>query len=185
MNIALRRRMTVEEFLAWEEGQEERWEFDGSAPVAMTGGTRAHSLITTNIIRAMGNRLEGTPCFIYNGDLKIRVAESIRYPDAFVARGASENKATIGDNPVVVFEVLSPSTGSTDQIIKSYEYSATPSIKRYIMVAQDRIAAKIEERRGSEWISTATVDPGKVLDVPEIGVNVPLIEFYKGVLDIP
>ena len=185
MNIALRRRMTVEEFLAWDEGQEERWEFDGFAPVAMTGGTRAHSLITTNIIRAVGNHLEGTPCFVYNGDLKVRVAESIRYPDAFVACGAAENKATVSDDPVVVFEVLPPSTSSTDQIVKSYEYSATASIKRYIMVAQDRIAAKIEERRGNEWISTATVDPGKVLDMPEIGLSVPLIEFYKGVLEAP
>ena len=157
MTIALRRRMAVEEFLAWDEGQEGRWEFDGFAPVAMTGRTRAHSLIATNIIRAMGNRLQGTSGFIYNGTSKNRVAGSIRYSDAFVTGRMSENEAT-----VVVFEVPSPSTGSTDQIMKSYECSAMRT-----------------------WVSTATVDPGRIPDMPEIGISVPLIEFYKGVLGAP
>ena len=66
------------------------------------------------------------------------------------------------EDPVVVFEVPSPSTGSTDQIMKSYECSATRT-----------------------WVSTATVDPGRVPDMPEIGISVPLIEFYKGVLGAP
>ena len=162
MTIALRRRMAVEEFLAWDEGQEGRWEFDGFAPVAMTGRTRAHSLIATSIVRAMGNRLEGTSGFIHNGTSKNRVAGSIRYSDAFVAGSMSENEDPVGEDPVVVFEVPSPSTGSTDQIMKRYECSAMRT-----------------------WVSTATVDPGRVPDMPEIGISVPLIEFYKGVLGAP
>ena len=182
MNVALRRRMTVEEFLAWEEGQEERWEFDGFAPVAMTGGTAAHSLIKTNLIRAVGNRLRG-PCVIFNSDLRLVVAGSVRYPDAFISCDPFDNKSTVGSNPVIVFEVLSPSTASTDYFTKSVEYQATSSILRYIMVAQDRIAARVEERQGTSWLSSAKADPATVLEMPEIGISVPLIEFYKNVLD--
>jgi Uma2 family endonuclease len=74
--------MTLAEFLAWEERQELRYEFDGFAPVAMTGGTRAHETIHVNLLIALGNRLRGGPCRAYGSDLKIEVAGRIRYPDA-------------------------------------------------------------------------------------------------------
>src|SRR4029450_11065602 len=52
--------MTVAEFLAWEEVQELRWEFDGSAPVAMTGGTVAHEIIPLNLVAALNTSSGGT-----------------------------------------------------------------------------------------------------------------------------
>jgi hypothetical protein len=77
MSFAIQRPMTIEEFLAWEDRQELRWEFDGFAPVAMTGGTAGHSAMQRNLNIALGTRLRGSPCQIYTADLKIRVAGSI------------------------------------------------------------------------------------------------------------
>jgi hypothetical protein len=77
MSVAMRRRMTLDAFLAWEAGQELRWEFDGFAAVAMTGGTAGHSAIQRNLTTALANRLRGKPCQAYTSDLKIRVAGSI------------------------------------------------------------------------------------------------------------
>jgi Putative restriction endonuclease len=74
MSITVQRPMTAEEFLPWEEGQELRWEFDGFAPVAMTGGTAGHSAIQRNLNMALGARLRGSPCQVYTSDLKIRAA---------------------------------------------------------------------------------------------------------------
>src|SRR5271165_3337982 len=62
MNVALRRSMSLTEFLAWEEQQEIRYEFDGFQPVAMTGGTYAHDRITFHLQRALNARLVGRPC---------------------------------------------------------------------------------------------------------------------------
>ena len=62
MNAPLRKPMSLEEFLDWEQRQELRYEFDGFAPVAMTGGTFEHAIIQANLIRALGNRLHGRPC---------------------------------------------------------------------------------------------------------------------------
>ena len=62
MNVALRKPMTVAEFLAWESRQELRFEFDGFQPVAMTGGTITHDRITFNLRKALDARLAGKPC---------------------------------------------------------------------------------------------------------------------------
>ena len=61
MNAPLRQRMTLEQFLAWEARQPEKWEFDGFQLVAMVGGTSEHSTIQHNLHRAIGNRLEDKP----------------------------------------------------------------------------------------------------------------------------
>ena len=84
MNVVLRRPMTLPEFLVWEERQELRYEFDGSRPVAMTGGTYEHDAIQVNLVRSLGNRLAGKPCRAHGNSLKIEVMGSIRYSDAFV-----------------------------------------------------------------------------------------------------
>ena len=75
--------MTAAEFLAWETKQELRWEFDGFQPVAMTGGTVAHSIIQGNLITVLNNRLRGKPCRPYRPDLKVEIGSKYRYPDAF------------------------------------------------------------------------------------------------------
>ena len=72
MNLALRKPMTLAEFLEWEERQPLRYEFDGVGPVAMTGGTLAHARIQRNLAFALTGRLRGKPCSSYGSDLKFR-----------------------------------------------------------------------------------------------------------------
>jgi Uma2 family endonuclease len=67
--------MTLAEFLAWEDGQELRYEFDGVRVIALTGGTAAHSLIQANLAAALAPRLRGNPCRFYNNNLKFLTAE--------------------------------------------------------------------------------------------------------------
>ncbi len=76
--------MNLEEFLAWERGQDFRFEFDGVAPVAMTDVTFAHSEIATNLVEAPRRRLRAGPCRAFRGDLKIVINGRIRYPDEVV-----------------------------------------------------------------------------------------------------
>jgi Uma2 family endonuclease len=180
MSAAGRHPMTIEEFLAWEEEQELRWEFDGFAPVAMTGGTAGHSAMQRNLQMALGVRLRGKPCQVYTADLRIRVGGSIRYPDAFVVCTPVVRTATVVDDPVVVFEVLSPSTASVDHFVKNREYRDTPSIRRYVMLEQDFIGATMFERMGDDWVGHV-LGAEAALDMPEIGIAVPLVELYEGI----
>ncbi len=72
--------------------------------------------------------------------------------------------------PVVVFEILSPSTSRTDRIEKLREYQATPSIQRYVILEQDSIAAMVFARHGDDWIGTALTE-ADTLQMPEIGIE--------------
>jgi Putative restriction endonuclease len=126
MSAALQLPMTQDDFLQWEERQPARYEFDGFQPVAMTGGSVNHAVIQANLVRHLGNRLDSGPCRVFGSDLKIAVADAIRYPDAFVVCGPLRGKDNIVPNPVVVFEILSPSTQGTDLIRKNANTAQPP-----------------------------------------------------------
>ncbi len=136
MNVALRRPMNVEEFLAWEARQALRYEFDGLQPLAMVGGTAAHSVIQANLIASLVTRLQGTRCQAHGSHMKLRLNGRIRYPDAFVVCTPVAAGATWIAEPVVVFEILSPATAHADLVTKNAEYQAAPSVLRYVVLEQ-------------------------------------------------
>jgi Uma2 family endonuclease len=110
VSVAQRKSWTLAEFLAWEERQELRYEFDGVRPVAMVGGTLNHNRIAGNLYRALAERLAGQRCQAFIEGVKIEVAGRIRYPDVVVSCTPALGNVTIFPEPVVVFEVFSPST---------------------------------------------------------------------------
>ena len=178
MSVALRKPMTLAEFLAWEEQQELRYEFDGFEPVAMTGGTLAHDQITFNLRTALAARLAGGPCRPFGPNAKIIVDGRARYPDVVVVcRPVSLNTSVVED-PVIVFEVLSEGTSQTDLIDKNHEYRATPSIQRYVILQQTHQSAIVFVRRTDGWLSEIVSGSNAILDLPEIDVSVPLHEVY-------
>jgi Uma2 family endonuclease len=179
MSIAQQRPMTREQFLAWEERQELRYEFDGFQPVAMTGGTAAHAVIQHNLHTVVGGRLGG-PCRFYGSDLKIETASGFRYPDGFVVCSPVAPRATMVRDPVVMFEVLSDSTARTDLVTKNQEYAAIETVRRYIVLAQESMAGTMFERIGEDWVGHL-LHPDSVLRMPEIGIEVALAELYEGV----
>ncbi len=180
MNLAVRYPMSLAEFLEWEERQELRYEFDGVEPSAMAGGTATHSDIQRNLTIAVGSRMRGKPCKFYGSDLKILVADnSSRYPDGMVVCSPVAPNATAVRDPVVVFEVLSPTTGANDRIVKAREYQATPSVKRYVMLEQDCIGATVHVRAQDGW-NVLVLKDDDTLVMPEIGLEIPLAAFYEG-----
>jgi Uma2 family endonuclease len=178
MSVALCKPMTLAEFLAWEEWQELRYEFDGFEPVGMTGGTIAHDRITFNLQKSLDARLAGKPCRPLGPNVKVIVDGRVRYPDALVVCRPVSPNATVAEDPVIVFEVLSEGTSQTDFIDKNREYRATPSIQRYVILQQDHKAAIVFVRRDNFWLSEIVSGDDASLDLPEIGIAVPLHEIY-------
>jgi Uma2 family endonuclease len=179
MNVALREPvMSLEEFLAWDNRQEGRWEFDGYQPQAMVGDTVAHNQITGAVEFALRQRLK-SPCRVYRENMRLRLARTIRYPDLMVSCTPVANTATEITDPIVVIEVLSASTYRTECIAKNREYEATPSIRRYIVLEQDAIAAEVYARDGDRWVRSTVIGDG-VLAMPEIDVEMPLADDYAG-----
>ena len=180
MNVVLRQPMTIPQFLAWEERQAGRYEFDGTEPVAMAGGTARHSAIQSNLIAALIVGLRGRPCRAHGSDLKIEVAGRIRYPDAFVLCTPLSAQAKVVTDPVVIFEVLSEGTTHDDLVLKNAEYRATASVQRYVVLQQTHAGAIVFSRKGDDWLAETMVADG-VLRMPEIGLDVALSEIYADI----
>jgi Uma2 family endonuclease len=181
MNVLTRPTMTLEQFLQWEERQEERYEFNGFEPVLMAGGTEEQAEIQSNILRSLGNRLQGHRCREIGSDLKIEVMGHIRYPDAFVICNPRERGRKVVTDPIIVFEILSESTQHIDLVEKNEEYRETPSIQRYIILEQTHIGGVALVRSDDgRWTSKPLNRPNATVDLPEIGITLPLAEFYAG-----
>lgn len=183
MSILQRRPMSLAEFLDWEGQQEQRYEFDGSQPVAMAGGSDAHEAIGGALRALLRDRLQGKPCRVRGPTMKVEVVGRIRYPDAFVYCQPVPRDEQIIREPVVVFEVVSTSTSRVDRILKLREYQATDSIQRYVILEQDSIAATVFERHGTDW-TARPITEGDVLAMPEIEIELALTDIYSDV-DLP
>jgi Uma2 family endonuclease len=175
---------TPAEWRAWEERQPEKWEHVLDEPTMMAGGTARHNEIALNIVTALRQRLRGGLCRAYMADLKV-VHPSGRwsYPDVVVRCGERLDRETGADDPVVVFEVLSPGTENYDMQAKRWFYQEMPSLRHILFVAQDRIKVEVASlAEDGSWRSVFLTDPtgSAALDAP--GLELPLAEIYD---DIP
>ena len=132
-----------------------------------------------NLIRALANRLAGTPCRAHGNSIKVEVAGSILYPDAFVTCGPVPRGSTVLRDPVAIFEVLSRGTARTDRMVKNREYASTASVQRYVMLEQGAVGATMFERVGADWLGRI-LGADAVIRMPEVGIESPLAELYEG-----
>jgi Uma2 family endonuclease len=182
MNVALRKPMTREAFFAWNEAQEGRYEFDGIQPVAMTGGTMGHSVTIGNIIRHLGSRLAGKPCRPLGPDAAVAtIGQTVRYPDAVVTCSRIDLTSYLVPDPVIVFEVVSPTSVHMDHVLKLHEYQAVRTIRRYIIVesaaADVTLHARDQDGVAFDSVKLAYSD---MIRLPEIGIEIPVAAIYEG-----
>jgi Uma2 family endonuclease len=170
------RPLLLEEFLDWEQGQAERYEFDGVQPVAMTGGSVAHARLVRRLLLALASRLPAR-CEAFGGDLKVVTSGRARYPDATIVCGRTD-PGSDAVSPTVIFEVLSPSTALTDRRVKPGEYASLSSVLAYVLLEQDGPAATIL-RRSAEWREEVVTGRDALLELPEVDIELPLAALYS------
>ncbi len=184
MNVALHKPMTQKEFFDWAEAQDVRYEFDGFQPVAMTGGNLGHSRLIRNLIRQLATRLEGSSCEPLGPDAGVAtIGDTVRYPDAVVSCSKFSDMDRVIPNPVIVFEVVSPSSVRTDRVVKLREYQAVPSIRRYVIVEPYAMAVTVFSRNNEGETFRATgLAEDDVLQLPEVGIEMPVAAIYGGIV---
>ena len=187
MNIALRKPgMTRGQFFEWAQAQNGRYEFDGFQPVPTQGGSINHSQTCHNIYFALRTRLQGSACRPLGPDAGVAtVGDAVRYPDALVACTKAPGADYVVPGAVVVLEVLSPASGRVDRIEKLREHRAVPSIRRYVILEHLGAGLTVFERADGDgdW-TAAALTAGDVLRMPEVGIEIPVAEFYEDV-DLP
>ena len=167
--------LTLDEFLDWERAQPERFEFDGTQPVGMTGGSVAHARLVRRLVTALTERV-GPGCEVFGGDLKVLAAGRARYPDVTVVCGATDPSGDTVE-PSCIIEVLSPSTALTDRRVKPAEYASVPALLVYAMLEPDQPRAVIL-RRSNGWREEAVSGLDSLLPLPELNLELPLAPLY-------
>ncbi|MGI8669165.1 MAG: Uma2 family endonuclease [Aridibacter sp.] len=173
---------TEDEYLKFEENAKNRHEFMDGEIISMAGGTRKHSLLTTNISRLLGNHLEKTDCEVYSSDFKVKVREGHNvYPDVAVACGEiiTSNNDLILHNPLIVFEILSKSTEKRDRGEKAEDYFRMESLTDYILVSQTRVRVEHFSRQtNNEWTLKIYETLDDNLELDSIKCRIPLDLIY-------
>jgi Uma2 family endonuclease len=177
MTVTLHEPWTVERFLAWEDKQEGRHEFDGTYVIEMTGGSRAHQRIAGNLLRCLEDRLD-LEQFDVVQEMRINTGGKIRYPDITVCAGRIPDRIKTLRDAIVTFEVLSDETADIDQNDKRLDYANIPSLRRYIILDQFCMSVSVIEKLASGWTET-TLNSG-TLPLPELGIELPLDAIYRG-----
>ena len=146
----------------------------------------AHNLITGNIASELHTRLKGTECVVFANEMRVSIpaAKSYFYPDVGVVCEEPRFEDDVFDtllNPIVVIEVLSPSTEAYDRGEKFAHYRQLSSLQEYVLVAQDLVRVEHYRRQERQWIFTDFEEPDEILLLPSIECELPLQDIYERV----
>jgi Uma2 family endonuclease len=170
--------MSLDEFLAWERDQPERYEYAGGVITMITGGSAAHVTIAMNLAFALRHALRGTGCRPFGSDMKVIANHTVRYPDiSVICRPVGDRDSHLSD-PVVIIEVISPSTEREDRDRKKFDYFATSSIRQYALIEQDERRIDLYTRTGASWIDEV-IEGEAVVNLSSIGVEISLDTIYE------
>jgi Uma2 family endonuclease len=179
---------SLEEYFALEDASDARFEYWDGDIVCMSGGSRAHGTIGSNVHFALSLGVRGGRCRAFTGDMAVwtPTLPPYRYPDASAACGELEFKHIKGHdalvNPVVVVEVLSASTAALDEGPKFVAYQAIPTLRDYLLVSQEELRVTHHTRLESgDWEHRDVTDLDASLELESIGCAVKLRDIYDGV----
>lgn len=177
---------TPAEYLQLERAAETKSEYRYGQIRAMSGASRAHNLIAGNLYRELSQQLRRGTCEAYMSDMRVRVDRTglYTYPDIAVACGDIRFEDSHVDtlrNPVVLIEVLSPSTEAYDRGEKFAHYQRLDSLQEYVLVSQDKVRVERYVRQGEEWVLSELSALDDVLQIDAIGCSVRLGDVYERV----
>ena len=185
MAIQKERRMTVAEYLEWEERQELRHEYIDGEIIEMSGGTGNHSKIMMNIALALGGLVNMLDFVFHSSNMRIRIdANRYVYPDLSLVRMPEvyeDHRELALLNPVFVVEVTSPSSLMRDRVEKPDLYFAASSIDAYLVVDHERPRADLYTRAQEGWHVRVFNQAEAVIPLPQIGCELPLAQVYRGI----
>ncbi|MDQ2779542.1 MAG: Uma2 family endonuclease [Pseudomonadota bacterium] len=183
MSAVLQSKMTLQVYLDWENDQEERHEYWAGEVFAMTGGRRVHGSVVTNLVRHLSNALDGSPCRVFSENMKLQIgADKIVYPDVFVTCDKADLATDrIFRAPILVIEVLSPSTQAYDRSRKFAAYRRIPSLKEYMLIDPETHRSEAF-RPGADGLWTLhDQSESDALEFASIDCTVPMAHVWAGV----
>ena len=179
-----RKHWTTDEFFAWQEEQEDRYELVNGEPVRMMAGARnAHDDVVVNVLLSLGEQLRGSGCRPFTGDGSVETySGQIRRPDIGVDCGDRDPDGYGASDPRVIVEVLSPSTRDFDAFRKIEEYKLVESVRAILLIDPNRRDAQLWLREGGgRWSAARHNDPNGTIDLGTLGLRLAMDAIYEGI----
>jgi len=147
--------LSEEDYFCAELKSDVKHEYVKGEMIAMSGASVNHGRISGNIFRKFGNHLENMTCEPFMSDMKVKTSTgNYRYPDVMVVCDNDFiHNGYVTQTPVILVEVLSPSTRRIDEKIKLLEYTNIPSLKEYVLIEQSCADITLY-RKSDQWRST-------------------------------
>ena len=185
--LASRLAFTFDDYLEWENQQAQRHEFIRGEVFAMAGGTDVHNEVCLNLATRLHQHLRGSPCRVFMADVKVRVetADCSFYPDLLVTCAESDRAdRRVKRAPILIIEVLSPSTASFDLGDKFAAYRQLDSLQDYVLVDPGRMRIEVYRRQDHQWFLNS-VGPGERLHLASVDLNCPIEAVYEDLSEPP
>src|SRR5579859_3998005 len=176
---------TIERYLAYERESDLRHEYLNGEIFAMTGASLRHNLIAGSTYVTLYTQLRSGKCTVYPSDMRVKVSRTrlYTYPDISVVCGPPQLEDRIQDtllNPILIVEVLSPSTESYDRGKKFQHYRTLESLQGYVLIAQDSIRVEYYARQADgRWLLADASGLDASLELPPIGCTLRLADVYE------
>ncbi|HEX5319055.1 MAG TPA: Uma2 family endonuclease [Stellaceae bacterium] len=177
-------RMTLDDFLAWEDGTDTRYELIGGFAVAMAPPSPAHGALTASL----GSRLEAAlakrrPCrtFAEAGIRRQDRADTFFVADLAVSCTPFGPDARWVEDPILIVEILSPSTEVHDRRYKLPVYREIATVQEVLLVGSDARYVELHRRSGPQWITEILRGEADTIRLTSVGTDIPLAELYDGI----
>lgn len=184
MELRIQKQYSIQEYLDMEAKSDAKHEYHDGWIVAMAGGVPEHDQIATNTSTALNIILRDKDCIVYGSNLKVAIdaKNKMVYPDGMVICGEAEmykNQKDAIINPMLVIEVLSPSTERYDRSGKFRLYKSLPSFKEYMLIAVDTpLVETFYREEENYWHIASAVGLDKSIYLKSIDFNIQLADIY-------
>ncbi len=176
---------TLSDFIRWEEHQLSRHEFINGIVVERGGFVAIQANVAANVLFALKTQLKGARCRAFGSGIRIRTPETgnLRYPAVSVDCGDYYPDAKDLEKPTVILDVVSASVAISDLEQRRRDYGSLPSVTGYVVIKYDVVSVEVwgRSKDGSLLSLSSINDLNSVIELPEIGSEIPMTDVYDGV----
>jgi Uma2 family endonuclease len=176
--------MTVDEFLRWEDGTDTRYELIGGLVYAMAPPAPAHGRIAARLGGLIDVALRSRPpCFVQSeaGIARPDQDDTCYITDLAIACQPLRPEDRLMRDPILIVEILSPSTTAFDRQTKVPDYRRIASVQEILLVDSQTVFAEVLRRSGDHWITEIVQGPAATLSLSSVPLTIPMAELYDGI----
>ena len=186
MLTAIANYFSAEEYLRWEDQQEEKHEYVDGLIYAMAGASESHIVITDNLTTILVPKFRGSQCRSFSSDMRVYITARNQniyyYPDLLVTCDERDRLNKKHKNyPCLIIEVLSESTEAKDRGVKFAHYQTIESLQEYVLVSQWEQRVEVFRRRDRNLWLLQTYATDETIELESINIKIPITGIYEGV----